>query len=657
LSQRIAKYEVLEKIAEGGFGTVYKARDPFIKRLVAIKTCSVADEEMARRFFREAEIAGRFDHPNVTIVHDFGVEDQVAYLVQEYLSGEDLLQKIRRRDVLPLRTKIDYLKQVASGLAYAHSQHVIHRDIKPANLRVLESGQVKILDFGIAKLATATTQLTQKGMAVGTLGYLSPEQLRDQELDTRTDIFSFGVVAYELLTYTRPFQGKQLSTLMDEILHRTPPPVSQLVPDSPPVLDRLVARCLEKDRERRYSTFEEVAVDLEEVRRELTGREALPPLPAPGANALPPSESTGEGGPITRPIPLPPLPPVVTTGAVTTTATPPPRSTPAPPPAPRESPPPPPPTSLERPSVEKPSLEKPLEEPSFEIPALDVTPPSMPRPLAVPPPPAAASSTSAADGRAAAAIDLLVASPPPVAPPKLPSEHVATAGTARTVSDIAAPVSWPTSAAPQTPPPLPPTVILPLDGGSPPRAQAPAAATLRGNGAPGVATSWASEPAAGASAATPVAAPATATTLRRARPWLAPAAAVVALGLAAGAWLLFGGGDEASGAHPAATLAPTAPPIPVAPSRATVAVIGAPWGELVSLRGANGRELPLPERRETPLLLALPAGHYVATLRHPGAPQDATCEVDAAVGQAVTCQAQLIPLDSMQYFKEAGWWR
>src|SRR6185503_6982981 len=144
LSQRIAKYEVLEKIAEGGFGTVYKARDPFIKRLVAIKTCSVADEDMARRFFREAEIAGRFDHPNVTIVHDFGVEDQTAYLLQE----------IRRRDPLPLRQKIDYLLQVANGLAYAHSQQVIHRDIKPANLRVLETGQVKILDFGIAKLAT-----------------------------------------------------------------------------------------------------------------------------------------------------------------------------------------------------------------------------------------------------------------------------------------------------------------------------------------------------------------------------------------------------------------------------------------------------------------------------------------------------------------------
>src|SRR6185503_3529440 len=313
LSQRIAKYEVLEKIAEGGFGTVYKARDPFIKRLVAIKTCSVADEDMARRFFREAEIAGRFDHPNVTIVHDFGVEDQTAYLVQEYLTGEDLLQKIRRRDPLPLRQKVEYLVQVAHGLAYAHSQQVIHRDIKPANLRVLETGHVKILDFGIAKLATSATQLTQKGMAVGTLGYLSPEQLRDQELDTRTDIFSFGVVAYELLTYTRPFQGKQLSALMDEILHRTPPPVVSYVVGCPPSLERVVTGCLEKDRERRYQTFDEVAADLEEVRRELTASRpvaegasasagAATERPAAGGRA---EKRQGDGGPITRPIQLP----------------------------------------------------------------------------------------------------------------------------------------------------------------------------------------------------------------------------------------------------------------------------------------------------------------------------------------------------------------
>ena len=300
MTQRIAKYEIVEKIAEGGFGVVYRARDPFIKRQVAIKTCSVANEEMARRFFREAEIAGRFDHPNVTIVHDFGVEGQLAYLVQEYLSGEDLLAKIRRREALPIAEKIGWLLQVAAGLAYAHSKDVIHRDIKPANLRVLEDGSVKILDFGIAKLVSGATQLTQKGMAVGTLGYLSPEQLRDQELDTRTDIFSFGVVAYELVTYQKPFQSRHLSTLMEEILHREPPAMSALVPDCPPALEAVVRKCLAKNRAERYQSFEEVILALEGVRRTLPAapEAAAVPRDPPPAPRVEPDES------VTKPIPL-----------------------------------------------------------------------------------------------------------------------------------------------------------------------------------------------------------------------------------------------------------------------------------------------------------------------------------------------------------------
>src|SRR6185503_17960257 len=183
--------------------------------------------------------------------------------------------------------------QVANGLAYAHAQQVIHRDIKPANLRVLENGQIKILDFGIAKLANATTQLTQKGMAVGTLGYLSPEQLRDQELDTRTDIFSYGVVAYELIAYARPFQGKQLSAVMDEILNRVPPPLREHVPECPASLERVVARCLEKDRSERYQSFLDVAADLEEVRRELTASRPVP-VAAEVAAAAPAATARGE---------------------------------------------------------------------------------------------------------------------------------------------------------------------------------------------------------------------------------------------------------------------------------------------------------------------------------------------------------------------------
>ncbi len=569
MSQRIAKYEVLEKIAEGGFGIVYKARDPFIKRLVAIKTCSVADEDAARRFYREAEIAGRFDHPNVTIVHDFGVEDQTAYLVQEYLSGEDLLQKIRRRDPLPLRQKIDYLIQVANGLAYAHSQQVIHRDIKPANLRVLETGQVKILDFGIAKLVSAGTQLTQKGMAVGTLGYLSPEQLRDQELDTRTDIFSYGVVAYELITYARPFQGKQLSALMDEILHRTPAPLVQHASDSPPSLERVVARCLEKDRERRYQTFTEVAADLEEVRRELT---ASWPVGMEAGTARPArAEKRRDGGPITRPIPLADM-------AATT------------------------------PSMPSAAPSKPAG------PAPSMAAAAWPTPAAGGTAPAAAGARGSAAATAVAAgpaSGSVVTAPPAPAPP--PSA----------MHDAVSPDA-PTSAS-FRPPPLPPAPEANPAVPAPPVPVRPAAAPAVSRPIP-----WS---------------------------WIAGGAAVVAIVLLTGAWLLFGFARRASEARPAASPEAAQPVVPVAPTRATLVVLGTPWGELESLRDAAGRDVPLPERRETPLVLSLPPGHYVATLRHPNAPAPATCEVDAVNGQAVTCRAELLPIEPLQYFKEAGWWR
>ncbi|MDX1631963.1 MAG: protein kinase [Thermoanaerobaculia bacterium] len=271
--ERIGKYEVLGKIAEGGFGTVYKARDPYIKRIVAIKTCPIDDEEIRERFFREARIVGRFDHPHVTIVHDFGVEGDRAFLVQEYLPGHDLAEIIRRGKPIALRRKVSYLLQAARGLAYAHAQGVIHRDIKPANLRVLKSDQVKVLDFGIAKVATSGTRLTQKGVAMGTIGYLSPEQLQEKPLDVRTDIFSFGVTAYELLAYRKPFRGKNISSVMRAILDSDPEPIPEIVPGIPDDLTRVIRRCLEKDRSDRYSSFDAVITDLERIQRRLPSQE------------------------------------------------------------------------------------------------------------------------------------------------------------------------------------------------------------------------------------------------------------------------------------------------------------------------------------------------------------------------------------------------
>jgi serine/threonine protein kinase len=171
--KNIGKYEILEKIGSGGFGTVYKGRDPFIKRIVAIKTCSTEGEEIRERFFREVEIIGNLEHPNITVVHDFGIQEDVPYIVEEYLTGEDLTHIIKGRRALSDRQKIDILLQLARGLEYAHSQQIIHRDIKPSNIRILENGRVKLMDFGIAKLAHTHSGLTQTGMTLGTASYLA----------------------------------------------------------------------------------------------------------------------------------------------------------------------------------------------------------------------------------------------------------------------------------------------------------------------------------------------------------------------------------------------------------------------------------------------------------------------------------------------------
>ncbi|MDX1632017.1 MAG: protein kinase [Thermoanaerobaculia bacterium] len=266
----IGKYQILEKIGVGGFGVVYKARDPFIKRLVAVKTCSSEHEEIRRRFFREAEIAGNLQHRNVTTVHDFGVQDEVPYLVQEFLSGEDLEEFIGVGHPLDDPTKIDVLVQIGEGLEYAHRKGVVHRDIKPGNIRILESGRVKIMDFGIAKLTHATSRFTKTGMTLGTSAYLAPEQIQGEEITKAADIYAFGVVAYELLTGQRPFRGETVSALFFQILHRDPVPMAELWTGSPPELVAIVERCLEKDPRDRYESFSDLLEELRPIRHRLT---------------------------------------------------------------------------------------------------------------------------------------------------------------------------------------------------------------------------------------------------------------------------------------------------------------------------------------------------------------------------------------------------
>ncbi len=292
--ETIGKYRIEEKIGSGGFGEVFRAYDPFIKRHVAIKTCNARDQNTADRFYQEAEIGGNLHHRNVTTVYDFGVHEGLPYLIQEYLSGEDLDVKIKRRDYLPYSEKLLYLLQIARGLAYAHSKGFIHRDVKPANVRILEDGTAKIMDFGIAKLAQQESGLTQTGMTLGTAAYLSPEQVRGDAVDLRTDIFSFGVLAYELLAYERPFQGEQISTVIYNLLNHEPEPISAHWPGAPAEMVALVDRCLRKDASQRFADGNDLVKELEMLKRR--GRGSQRPEPAttrPLKIPAPPAASAG----------------------------------------------------------------------------------------------------------------------------------------------------------------------------------------------------------------------------------------------------------------------------------------------------------------------------------------------------------------------------
>ncbi len=260
---KVGKYEILGRIGEGGFGVVYKGRDAVLQRYVAVKTCSSSDEKLRRRFFREGQIAAGLQHTNITTVHDLGVERGVPYLVQEFLAGEDLNHMIARQEGLTVLRRLDILAQVARGLEYAHLQGVLHRDVKPANVRILPSGTVKIMDFGIAKLLHEVSDVTTQGVTVGTVGYLAPEQLRGEELDRRTDIFSFGVLAYELLTYERPFKGSTFSEVSYRLLNEEPAALRDLAPIHSQAIAELANRCLAKDPAQRYASFGEIIAVLE----------------------------------------------------------------------------------------------------------------------------------------------------------------------------------------------------------------------------------------------------------------------------------------------------------------------------------------------------------------------------------------------------------
>lgn len=271
IPEKIGKYEISEQIGTGGFGAVYRGRDPFIKRTVAVKTCQLNDEEIKSRFFREAELAGNLHHRNITTIYDFGVENGIPYIVQEFLNGEDLDKVIKRGDPMPLSRKIEILIAITEGLHYAHENHIIHRDIKPANIRITQNGTIKIMDFGIAKSLQSESNLTQTGITLGTSAYLAPEQIRGEPLDRRTDVFSLGVLAYELLSYRKPFRGEHLSTVLYRILNEPPESLESINPEVPPALSAAVARAIEKNIDNRYPSMEALRQDLIQVYRQVVG--------------------------------------------------------------------------------------------------------------------------------------------------------------------------------------------------------------------------------------------------------------------------------------------------------------------------------------------------------------------------------------------------
>lgn len=264
-SGRFGKYDILEQIGQGGFGKVYRGHDPQLHRTVAIKTCTARDPNLRQRFVREARLAAGLQHPNIVTVHDFGEENGLPYLVQELLDGEDLNRRIERRESIPTSTARSYLLQIAQGLAYAHDRKVLHRDIKPENIRVLPGDRIKILDFGIACLVSEQRRLTGEHRTLGTVGYMAPEQLQGRDLDERSDIFAFGVLAYELVGLRRPFGGKAFADISHRILHEEPTPLRQLRPDIPESMAELVHRCLAKEPKERPDALRQVADELSEM--------------------------------------------------------------------------------------------------------------------------------------------------------------------------------------------------------------------------------------------------------------------------------------------------------------------------------------------------------------------------------------------------------
>ena len=266
MSQTIGRYQVEETIGRGGMGVVYKAFDPVLQRTVALKVLSglTLDDGNAReRLMREARAAGQLAHKNIIVIHDLGEDQGQPYIAMEFLKGLSLEAHLRLGP-LPLELIIDVMVQVCDGLDYAHRRSIVHRDIKPANLFVTDSGDVKILDFGLVQIVSSS--LTRSQAVMGTVSYMAPEQVRGERVDHRADLFAMGAVLYELVTRRKAFESDSLATTMYKILQEAPAPIERYFPGAPPPLASVIERALAKNADQRYQSAAEMKRDIEACR-------------------------------------------------------------------------------------------------------------------------------------------------------------------------------------------------------------------------------------------------------------------------------------------------------------------------------------------------------------------------------------------------------
>ena len=290
---QLGRYKILAELGRGAMGVVYTAQDPELDRVVAIKTIDMALEEGEKaqyeaRFRQEARAAAGLNHPNIVTVHDIGRSGDIAFMAMEYIEGVELRTLLEPGKPLAPAQAISIAAQIAEGLAYAHEHGVVHRDVKPRNIMVLPDGHIKITDFGIARMRSSAAQ-TQAGTLMGSPRYMSPEQVSGQRADHRSDLFSLGVVLYEMLAGAPPFAGENVTALMYQIVHVAPPAPSVAAPAVPEVLDVIVAKLLAKPLEDRYQAAADLARDLRASEHRLASTvlpsaPAVSPTFAPGAH-------------------------------------------------------------------------------------------------------------------------------------------------------------------------------------------------------------------------------------------------------------------------------------------------------------------------------------------------------------------------------------